>query len=224
MTDRESATQPSESVEYRTRWGRASIAIGTAFLLVFGMAYSMATGAFGSTYVATTSRGQLAADGLTTDHVAAIVRKVPVKNVDGSIYDEYVASFLIGTGQANGICLTEKASLLGQTVTLLIEAGDDDPSTDEIQVNGLVLNVFDANAFLQAQGNTYVNKNPLDIVIDGAPTAPGSGTSEFGLEAQGVVLQRATATVQDGELVEVPPGISLKAQMLMGDYECPPPG
>lgn len=219
-----STTTNPDDTAYRTRWGRASIAMVAGFAAVTGMAVSAFNGALGASYVATSSRGDLAVDGLRTDQVAAIVRNVPTKDFNGAPSSEWVATFLIGHGFANGVCLTEKATLFGQTVTLLLFAGDQDPATSEIEVNGLTLDVFDAKAFLQAQGTTFVNKNPADIVIPGVPPAAGASTSEFGLEAQSVVLQNATATVLSGGLLELPADISLDARMIMGDANCPAPG
>ncbi|MFH5228895.1 hypothetical protein [Antrihabitans spumae] len=212
------------AVAYRTRWGRASIAMIAGFATVTAMAVSALNGALGSSFVATSARGELAVDGLKTDQVAAIVRNVPTKDFNGQPSSEWVATFLIGHGYANGVCLTEKASMFGQTVTLLLFAGDQDPSTSEIEVNGLTLDVFDANAFLQAQGNTAVNKSPTEIAIPGVPLLAGASPYEFGLEAQSVVLQNATATVLDGGLLELPADISLDARMVMGDVDCPAPG
>ena len=209
---------------YGTRWGRAGFLSGAALLAVGGMAFGMANGAFGASYIATSSKGGLAVDGLRTDHVAAVVRPMDVKAPDGTVYQDYVASFMIGTGFANGVCLTEKTTMLGQTITLMIHAGDQDPSTEEIALDGLVLNVFDADAFLQTLGDTYVSKNPLDIAIEGTPSMTGLQPGEFGLEAGGVVLKHAVATVQDGELVRLPPGVRVQAEMLVGDHDCPSPG
>ena len=206
---------------YGTRWGRAGIAAGAAFLAVGAMSYGMVGGALGSSYVATSAAGALTVQGLRTDHVAAITRPMLVKAADGSIYTDYVATFLIGTGYVNGLCFTEKATILGQPFTVLVTAGDDDPSTEEIQLDGMALDIFEADAFLQALGTTYVNKNPMDIAIDRVPTTPGAGPDDFGLEAGGVVLKHAVVRHQGAEITRLPPGVRLEAQMLVGDHDCP---
>lgn len=214
--------EESEEVVYRTRWGRASVAAGLAFALVAGIGLTMFRGALAASYVATSTSGGLTASGLTTDQVGAIVRAIPVRNANSENYDEWVATFLIGHGYANSVCLTEKATLFGQTVTLMLTAGDDDPSTNEIEIEGLTLNVYDATTYLQAQGMTYINKNPGDIAIPGAPTASGASPVEFGLEAQNAVLRGVTARVSDAELIHLPNVADLKANFLVGDRECPP--
>jgi hypothetical protein len=214
--------EENEEVVYRTRWGRASIAAGLAFALVAGIGLTMFRGALAASYVATSTSGDLTASGLTTEQVGAIVRAIPVKNANGDTYDEWVATFMIGKGYANTVCLTEKATLFGQTVTMLLRAGDDDPSTQEIALDGLTLNVYDASTFLQAQGMTYINKNPGEIAIAGAPTAPGASSVEFGLEAQNAVLRGVTARVSDAELIHLPNVANLSVSFMMGDHSCGP--
>jgi hypothetical protein len=214
--------EESDEVVYRTRWGRTSIAASLAFALVAGIGLTMFKGALAASYVATSTSGGLTASGLNTEQVGAIVRAIPVRNSNGETYDEWVATFLIGKGYANTVCLTEKATLFGQTVTLMLTAGDDDPATNEIELDGLTLNVYDATTYLQAQGMTSINKNPVDINIPGAPPATGASPLEFGLEAQNAVLRGVTARVSDAELIHLPNVQNLKADFLVGDRDCPP--
>ena len=215
--------EESAEVEYGTRWGRAALPFFAALLLVFGLGISMAKGALGASYIATSGAGQFTTDGVRAGPLGLVVKPVPVKDFNGQVSDKWVLGFSIGHAFANGICVSEKATLLGQTVTLLIQGGDDDPSTYEIEVNGISANALEAHTFLQTQGDAYVNKNPADIYPAGSPYPLGGTPFEFGLEAQGAELKGVSGYLQDAQLSYVPGLTALNAKMVMGDAECPEP-
>ena len=201
---------------YGTRWGRAGVFAVAGLAAAAGVTSAIFNGAFGSAYISTSSQGDLKVVGLSTDQVGAITRLVPIKDANGNISTRGVATFMIGTATASGVCLAKQTSLLGQPMTLVLHAG----GPNGIAVQGLTLNAMQAAGFLQATGNTEVNKNAMDISIPGSPEVTDRKPDAFGLEAQGLILRNVAATVQDARLVNVPGGLSLDARMVVGHVSC----
>ena len=190
----------------RTRWGRSSILMAGGLASSAAIAASLMTGAANaSAFISTSAQTELTAYGLRTFHNTALVRGITTHDYNGNPDTEYVATFSIPAATANTLCVTHKMEMLGQPVTIVIDVGDKDPSTNEITIDGINLDVLTADTSLALYGDTSVNQAPstMDLSSEGAPTVDPVSDEEVGIHAQGGAgLSGAAATLLNAEIVQ----------------------
>lgn len=222
-----SANQTAETIVNRTRWGRSSILMAGGLAGSAAIAASlMNTGAFASEFVSTSAQSEAVLYGLRTPENGAYVRGITTHDFNGNPDTEYVATFQLPLAYANTVCLTHKMEMLGQPVTLVIYLGDKDPSTTEITVQGINLDVLTADLDLTLYGDTGVNRAPSTItgMLEGSPSVIPLSDDEVGLYAAGgAFLGRASATLLNAEVIRAEGVPLLDAQIIYGDFDCPPP-
>jgi hypothetical protein len=210
----------------RTRWGRSSVLMAGGLAGAAAIAATlMSTGAYASEFISTSAQSEITVYSLRTPHNTALVRGITTHDYNGNPDTEYVATFQVPSAVANTLCLTHKMEMLGQPVTLMIDIGDMDPTTTEIQVNGINLDILTADTSLTLFGDTSVNQAPstMDISSEGAPTVDPVSDDEIGIHpVGGALLSGASATLLNAEVVHAEGIPTLDARLIMDDVDCAP--
>lgn len=218
-----SRTVDEHDVVYGTRWSRVLVLLLPVALVLGGLGASFAKGVIAASFVTQSSSMSLLAGGVRADGVGLIATAIPVKSADGQVGDDYVLRFGVDTATVNSMCLAQKVTVLGQTVTLLVNATDGDPSTYEIKANGLTLDVTSAVGYVGTGGTTAVNKNARDVVVAGGNNVSLNGSPQaFGLQAGQLDLRNIRASVKN---VVVPNALATPAfsmNLVPGNKECAP--
>ena len=200
---------------YGTRWVAAGAVILAALIPVGAIAAAVSRGALAMAFTATSSDGKFVTAGVSGHSIGAILAPQRTKDVDGNVGPEWVLEAAVGDATLNGICLTEKADLLGHTITLLITS--DDPA---MHADGVRATVFDAATYAEVYGNISVNKNAADVNM-GAIDLEGL-VGELGIEADGVKTRDTSGTLQ-GATVHSASVSNVHLRFVPADVDCPAP-
>jgi|GEM_PF-5164568 len=220
QSESETGSDPHDiAVRYGTRWGVFGLVLMPALAIVGGIGVALASGALALSLVAQSGTLDLATTGLTGQGFGVVVPSVPVGG--GAVTPS--ARIGVGAARINGLCLAQRFDVLGKPFTALITGGDADPSTFEIGVDGLVLDVADVHGVIRAGGELQVNKSGAEVRPAPGIDLAGPG-NRFGLQAGTVTLANIQATVRD---VVIPNLLSLPnfgIRVLAGTQRCPAPG
>jgi hypothetical protein len=205
---------------YGTRWGVLLKLLVPALAVVIGLATAMMRGVLATSFVAEGGTLQLTTSGLKGDGVAILLQKVPKGIGTKNSYDARVG---IAHGRINGLCITQRVSILGVDFTLKVTGGDNDPSTYELSANGVFMDARSADGKIYAYGHTEVNKNAASVVAGDSGMQLGGSNQRFGIQAEQAKLTEVQAIVHDiqipGSLEASPLHISFE----QGDASCPAP-
>ncbi|KAA0023826.1 DUF6230 family protein [Antrihabitans cavernicola] len=206
-----------------TRWPRVFAVLLPVLLVVGGIGLSIGKGVLAASVVAQSTDATLVTAGLRGDGVGLIIAANPTKNPDGTVGSTFVRRVGVGKAIANGLCLAQPVKVMGMTYTVLITAGDKDPSTYEIALDGVVLNATYVKGYVGTTGNAQVNKNAADVQVAGSSISLDGASDSFGLQAQKIDLRDISANVQN---IDVPntlaaPGFTVK--VARGTQQCPSP-
>ncbi|TSD99756.1 hypothetical protein FOS14_10890 [Skermania sp. ID1734] len=182
----------------------------------------MMNGALATTITATQAKGTLTTSGLQGTGLGAVVKPVPVKDSSGKVHQSWVARFGLQHASVKDLCITEKASLLGQVVTLMVTVGGPNTPAD-IELGGVILDAYKADARIVLKGTTAINKNGRDVAVAGSPITLDGQPDEFGLQSEAAELQNVTGTIST---IQVPAGLSapsVRGTFAFGDRNCPTP-
>lgn len=206
---------------FGVRWKVLGAVLVPAFGAVAALTLAMANGLLAVTFSAQSGTVKLTTDGLNGDDLGIAVVTIPTKNSKGSTYNVRIG---VGAGRINGLCISQHVGILNQPFTLLIKGGDADPNSFEINADGLILDVTDAQGVIGAKGDLQVNKNGADVDLGDTGIDLGASSNRFGLQASSAQLKNIVAVVRDiniPNLLEVP---NFTVQVVPGTKDCPPPG
>ncbi|CAM3808594.1 hypothetical protein [Smaragdicoccus niigatensis] len=196
-----------------TRWGRALALIIGALIPAGFIGAAAASSALGAGLAMQSDQASFTTAGISTDDpLGIIVHPQLVKDKNGNTYTEYVVKLQASNAVARGICVAEKVSLFGQTLTILIESGD-----QEIQISGVSATIHTVSTSLKATGTVRLNQNAADVSAGGVSL--GGAFGELGITAGGASLGSASGTLQ-GAMLKGGSISDLHARLVPGDVSC----
>ena len=204
----------SETTSTRgTRWLRACALIVGAMIPVGVIGASTAGSAMAMGFAAQSVRGTFVTDGIVTnDPLGIILHPQLTKDAEGNTYMQYVVKLQATNATVRGLCIAEKATMFGQTFTLIIESDD-----QAIQVTGVQGTVYSVSTALTATGSIQLNQNAADISIGGESL--GGRQGELGIAAGGASLGPSHGTLQAAHIK----GANIAdfhARLVPGDASC----
>lgn len=157
-------------------------------------------------------RGTFTTDGIVTnDPVGIIIHPQLAKSADGKTYTQYVVKLQAARATVNGLCVAEKMTVFGQTLTLIIK------SSQGVEVDGVWATLHTVSTSLDAFGTLRLNQNAADVVAGG--DSLGGVLGEFGISAGGAKLGRSHGTLQAAMIKNATIG-NFQARLVPGDASC----
>ena len=209
----------AEQGSYGTRWGIFAAAFTPAIALAGAALTAIATGALAVSFVAESGSMRLTTSGLRAGGVG--LGSVLVRHGNGKSF--YEARVGVADATGNGLCISQRFAILGMHYTLVLKAGDNDPSTYEIKANGLLLDVPQLRGQIYTSGQTQVNKNAAEVRIGDSALSLNGTPDRFGLQAETGVFKQLEATVHDIVIPNVLATPNFSLDVLPGDHPCPAP-
>ncbi|CAM3808863.1 DUF6230 family protein [Smaragdicoccus niigatensis] len=198
---------------YGTRWLRALLFMIAALVPVAILGAATAKNALAMAMATQSLRGTFTTQGIVTnDAVGIIIHPQLAKDANGNTYKQYVVKLQATNATVQGLCVAEKMSVFGQTMTILIETGD-----QAVQVTGVWATLHTVQTSLNASGSLQLNQNASDVVAGGESL--GGVLGELGITTQGATLGPAHGTLQAANIK----GASLAdfhARLVPGDVSC----
>ena len=135
-------------------------------------------------------RGTFTTDGIVTnDPVGIIIHPQLAKSADGNTYTQYVVKLQAASATVKGLCVAEKVTMFGQTLTLIINSDD-----QEIQVDGVWATLHYGEHF--AQRDRHPPAEPECGRRGCRRRITGRRPGEFGISAGGAQLGPSHGTLQ----------------------------
>lgn len=207
-----------------TRWGRTALIAVPALVLAGVVGANIAGGALAASFVAQSTTASLTAESISGQGAGLVALPNRIKDKNGNIGEQPVARFGIAHARVGGLCFAQHATVLGQDVTLFVTSTDDDPSTSEIELNGVILDATNAAGSIQTIGDAAVNKNGKDIQVGTSAIDLGGTADQFGLQAPGLELKNIKAKVLDLTIPNTFTSPAVTAHIKRGNVDCPTPG
>ncbi|NMN96629.1 hypothetical protein [Antrihabitans stalactiti] len=203
-----------------TRWPRAVAALCPALIAVGTIGFNIANGAIALNITAQSGTASLATSAAQLHGIGLITTAAPTKGPDGETYDTWLARVAIAQVSASGLCFAQPATFFGQTMTLVLNANDGDPSTYEIEAGGVVAEAFGATADLTGFGNVILNKGASSVNTRGFPIDLGGHADQFGGEIDSAVAYNIVGSAQSASVYNVARIPHLSMQFVSGEYKC----
>ncbi len=202
---------------YGTRWPRTVLVFGAALAVVAALLSAVGPAVLAGGVNAQASRLDASIGRLAVRDASFVVTPVPIKGSDRE--QRWVLRLGVGHGEVTGLCATQKATLLGQTVTLLLDFGD-----RTVQLTNAILDIEYAQADIRFQGNIQLNRRGDQITIPGTSISLAGRPDDLGLSAGGATLDHLLAGARDITIVQGTVSIpDLDVKIVRGDVTCPPP-
>lgn len=181
-----------------------------------GIGFALSDGVLAATINAQGEGLEASAGAIVGVDAGAVITEIPAKEPNGD-GKQWVLRLGIRDGAVTDLCVTQHASLLGRTVTLVIHA-------DSAKLSNVVLDVEHVAGNIHFQGNIYLNRRGDQIPVPGTPIQLGGRPDDLGLGAGGAVLNDIAAGVRAAELVGGTASIpNVDLSVVFDDYRCPVP-
>lgn len=212
-------TEPDGDESFGTRWRVMLPAAGLAVAAAAGLASAMATGVLAVGFTSEQGTMTLTTKGLRSSQFKIITAGADVRHSDGTTTNDPQVRIDLGPTDIDGLCATQRFSILGVTMTLVVEAGDDVAGNYDVHADTLVIDAAGAKGHISAQGTMHFNENAASVAAD-----VGGQPDQFGLQARQGALTNVTAVVRSIDVPRALSATNFHVTLKSGSFSCPDPG
>lgn len=216
---------PGDGVRYGTRWGRTTFAILLGFGVMASVVVGIRTRVLASNFVVQNATAEFSTSGLDATNAGFGMTKTT--RSDGTTV--YVLRGGFANGTLDGLCFSQKQTILGLPYTLTISAGNNTlGGTYELSAKNVTLDITQVRGTSQSgsagnginlDGKVQLGVATSDIttsstngVLDANPLGAPLGQGYWGIQAAAAHIYNLRGTVYDMNIVGsiFLPGLSLK--------------